>query len=58
MNEHLEFYVCRPAGLMVWEEVDRRVGGRAGGRVGGKTSLIYDKWLLVKLSLCAKYVII
>ena len=32
--------------------------GRAGGLANVREMLIYDKWLLVKLPVCEKYVII
>ena len=32
--------------------------GRAGGLANVRDIFIYDKWLLVKLPVCAKYVII
>ena len=32
--------------------------GRSGGLANVRDILIYDKWLLVKLSVCARYVII
>ena len=51
MGGHLKFYVWWVGGLMVGEGVDGRVSGLRG-------ILIYGKWLLIKLSLCAKYVII
>ena len=49
---HLQFYVCRYGGLMGGG------GGWTGGSAGQRDILIYDKWLLLKLSLGAKYVII
>ena len=42
-----------------WREGERAGRrGRAGGLANVRDILIYDKWFLVKLPVCAKYVII
>ena len=43
--------------LSVWWS-DGWEKGWTGGSAGQRDIFIYDKWLVVKLSLCAKYVII
>ena len=56
---HLQFYVCRSGGReggWAGERVGVWTGGRAVGGAGGLDILIYV--FLVKIYLCAKYVII
>ena len=59
---HLQFYVCRSGGRVGGEGTGGCVrelsAGRAGGLENLRNILIYNKSLLVKLQVCAKYVII